>query len=474
MSSAQPSHQPDPPPAGSSVPPVESRPSATADPAELLPRTDSGSPILLWLAGRRRHSWLWLLVILVMAGVGMGGWRSLTATDRQPERASSKSTPPPRPVTLTTLTTGEGFSRTQLLGEVAASQKATIRAQTSGVIQQVLVQAGDRIVVGTPLFRLDDADQRLALAEAQARLAQERSNLARLEVGTRSEIITQRQAAVQSAHAREQEAVDNLQRTTELVKEGALSQRLLVEARTAVDTAKGQRLAAEAALAEAKAGPIREEIQAQQANVAVAQSAVNQARLALQRTQITATTAGVVESRTVSVGDYVRTADPLITLVSGDRLDVFLGLPEALSGKIAPGVKVRLTARALPQWQGQATITGVVPATDATSRRQRVRLRLANPPTGLLPGMAVTGSLEVPVNTPGFVVSRDALTQRQNQWMVFTVVEGQAKQINVDLVADMGEQVAIASDQLRGGEELVLQGGDGLTDGAAVKVVRSP
>jgi len=52
-------------------------------------------------------------------------------------------------------------------------------------VQRVLVQSGDRV---TPTIAiLDDADQQLAVAEAQARLAQERSELARLEVGTRRE-----------------------------------------------------------------------------------------------------------------------------------------------------------------------------------------------------------------------------------------------------------------------------------------------
>jgi RND family efflux transporter MFP subunit len=318
---------------------------------------------------------------------------------------------------------------------------------------------------------LDDADQQLTVSEAQAQLAQERSNLARLEVGTRREIVAQRQAAVRSARAREQEALDNLRRTTDLVAQGALSQRLQVEAQATVDDARGERLEAEAALAEAQAGPTREEIDAQRANVEAARAALNQARLALQRTRITALSGGVVQQRRLSPGDLVQAGGEIVTLVAGDNLDVFLEIPEELSGGITSGLPVELIARALPRWRERATITGVVPVADAASRRQRVRIRLDNPPPGLLSGMAVTGRLELPSNQPSFVVSRDALTRRQNQWLVFTVANGRARQLEVELVADMGEKVAIYNQQLRAGQPVVLRGGDGLQNGAAVKVV---
>ena len=84
--------------------------------------------------------------------------------------------------------------------------------------------------------------------------------------------------------------------------------------------------------------------------------------------------------------------------------------------------------------------------------------------------MAITGRLGLPSNTPGFVVSRDALTQRQNQWFVFTVTNGTATQVEVELVSDMGKQVAIASKQLQAGQPIVIRGGDGLQNGVAVQV----
>ncbi len=419
-----------------------------------------------------KRRWLWGIVILAITSGGLIAWRIIPTNRTQPATAQSSTTPAPRAVEVTTLTTGQGESRVKLLGQVEASQRFTIRAQTGGVIEQLLVQPGDRVRVNQEIAVLDDADQRLAVAEANARLAQQRSNLARLEVGTRPEIIAQRRAAVNTAKSREQEARDNLQRNQNLVAQGAIAQRTLVEVRAAVDTAHSQRLEAEAALAEAKAGPIREEIQAQKANVASASAALNQARLSQQRTQIIATTSGTVQTRQVSQGDLVQQGGELMTVLAGDRLEIFLEVPENLSGQVSPGTTVELTARALDKWKQRARVTGVVPSADTASRRQRIRIELPNPPQGLLAGMSVEAELVQPDNRASFVVSRDVLTQRQNKWFVFEVANGKAKPVPVEMLSDMGAKVAVFSPQLRTGQQIVLRGGDGLQDGMGVKVVK--
>ncbi|MEO0683948.1 MAG: efflux RND transporter periplasmic adaptor subunit [Cyanobacteria bacterium J06649_11] len=422
---------------------------------------------------KNRKPWLTLLLLISIGINGIAFFRVFNPTRQaeKPATASSVKPRPPRAVEVTTISRGNNTRNVQLLGQVESPQQATIKARTAGVVKEMLVQPGDRVRRGMTIAVLDNADQQLELSQARARLAQQRSELARLEVGTRPEIIAQREAAVRAAIAREAEAVDNLERRIKLVREGAIAQRLLVEARTAVDNARGERLEAQAELAEAKAGPTREVIDAQKANVAAAMSVVNQAKLASQRTNITASSGGVVLQRQVSPGDYLQNGGEIITLVAGDKLDIFLELPEQLSSQVATGTRVELTARALPQWKGNATITGVVPSADAASRRQRVRVRLDNPPQGLLPGMAITGNLQLAANTDGFIVSRDALTRKQDKWLVFAVDNGSVKQMEVEMVADMGQQVAISGKELQPGQQIVLRGGDGLRDGAKVRVL---
>lgn len=434
-------------------------------------QSDSSAPSEL-ASTRSRKPWFWRLLILFLATGGIILWRMLApGSTPRPSVAQQQKAPAPKAIETIALATGSATRSVQLLGQVEASQQSTLRAQTNGIVEKILVQSGDRVKTGMTIAVLDDTDQQLAIAQARAQLAQQRSNLARLEVGTRPEILAQRQATVTSAKARELEARDNLKRTSDLVKEGALSQRLLVEAQTQLDNIRGERVEAEAELAEAKAGPIREEIAAQRANVEAAKATLAQAELAQQRTKIVASQAGVVQTRHISNGDLVQSSSQIVTLVAGDRFDIFLELPEELSSQVTPAMTIDLTARALPQWKQRANITAVVPSADAASRRQRVRVQINNPPPGLLPGMAIAGNLNMPSNRSSFVVSRDALTRRQNQWLVFAVADGKAKQIPVEMVADMGKEVAIYHPTLRTGQRIVLRGGDGLQDGAPVKIV---
>lgn len=416
-----------------------------------------------------KRSQLGLLALLLIVGGGVVVWRTFTPA-RDPAPSEMAQGLPPVPVETVTLQRGEGMRRIQLLGQIEANKSATLRTQTAGTVQQVLVEVGDRITPGMTIAVLDDADQQLALAEARARLAQERSELARLEVGTRPEIIAQRRAELRSAQAREREAQQNLVRYEELVAAGAISEKALLEERATVDATRAERLKVQAALAEATAGPTREEIAAQQASVAAAESAVNQAQLTLARTQVKAPTGGIVRSREVSTGDLVERNTPVLTLVDSNELDVFLELPEQLSGSITPGLPVELTARALPSWRQRATISGVVPAANAASRRQIIRVQLQSPPENLLPKMAIAGELQLPINPNSFVMPRDALVQRDDNWLVYTVANGKAAEMKVQLVADMGETVAISGNQLRSGQPVVVRGGEALMHGAPVQV----
>ncbi len=424
----------------------------------------------------------WLLLLILLTGCGYGLWQVLGPKGGAPPGAGGPPAgmqgPPPRPVVTTTLQQGTAAQGVQVLGQVEASDSATLRSQTTGTVEALLVNEGDTVQDGQVIAKLNQTDQLLALAQAQAELAEADSNLAEMQSGTRQEVILQREAAVQAAIAREAEARDNLNRVKNLVTEGALAERQRIEAKTTLDAAVSDRLGAEAELADAKAGPRTDEIAAEQAKVAAEQAAVTQARLELQRTEIRATSAGVVSDRAVSVGDYVRSADPILTLINNETVDITLELPEQLAGQVEPGLPVKLVSRAMPGWETTAAIDALLPLASANSRRRPARIRLQNPPDGLLPGTAVLAQFQTPGNSSGYEVSRDALTRRADQWLVFGLREGEngqmAQQIEVTLISDLGETVIIDSPGLNPQQIIVLKGGDALMDEAPIMVVDGP
>jgi HlyD family secretion protein len=422
----------------------------------------------------KAHSFNWLLPLIIFSSGGIAVWQWVRWSEAPVQLAQTQQIQA-RPVETIKLTSGRAVQKIQLLGQVEASEKATIRTQVNGLVKQVLVKAGDRLGKGQIVALLDDSDQQLAVFEAQAHLAGEKSQLARLEMGTRSEIIAQRQAQLNAAKAKEKEAQDNLRRVIILTQEGALSERDLVQAKTEAYAAVNERLRIEAILTQAEAGPTSEEIEAQRRVVQAAEVALQKAQLDLQRTTITVDFPGVVQSRDVSVGEYVENGDPIITLVNVEELDVFLEVPEKLIGQIPPGFPVELTARAIPGWKQKVKVSAVVPITDTTTRRQLVRVSLSDPPPELLPGMAIEANVTLNIRSdqPIFTIPRNALTRRDDQWLIFVVNKHKVKQYAVELLADMGSRVAITHQDLQGDEEIVVTGGDGLRNGSKVRVISS-
>ena len=164
----------------------------------------------------------------------------------------------------------------------------------------------------------------------------------------------------------------------------------------------------------------------------------------------------------------------ILNLVSDRSLDIFLEIPESLSGQVTEGMQVNLLARALPNWEKTTQITAVIPSANSNSRRQLVRISLSNPPEQLLPGMAIQADLIMPiVDANTFTVPRDSLTRRGDQWLLFTVDNNQAEQLEVELIEDLGEDVIISHPQLKQGQSIVIKGGDGLQDDATVTIIKS-
>jgi membrane fusion protein (multidrug efflux system) len=88
----------------------------------------------------------------------------------------------------------------------------------AGTVRTVLVTENQAVQAGQPLFRLDDAPFRVALARAEARVAQARTDVAALKAGYRA-----RQADIALARTRESFAQREQQRQADLAARNFIS-----------------------------------------------------------------------------------------------------------------------------------------------------------------------------------------------------------------------------------------------------------
>lgn len=113
----------------------------------------------------RRSSWTGLAAAGLLALVFAGGCGS-DARSGEPEPAA----PAALPVEVATVATGAASAYYSGTASLEAEQEATVVARVGGVVEAVLVEAGDVVRAGQPLARLDDERLRLELERAEVTL----------------------------------------------------------------------------------------------------------------------------------------------------------------------------------------------------------------------------------------------------------------------------------------------------------------
>ncbi|MFM7190800.1 MAG: HlyD family secretion protein, partial [Microcystaceae cyanobacterium] len=86
-------------------------------------------------------------------------------------------------------------------GTVQPAVSVNVSPKNAGILRQLLVKEGDRVVKGQRLAKMDDTNLQGQLLQAQGQLAQAQANLQKLQAGNRPQEIQQAQADLQQAQA---------------------------------------------------------------------------------------------------------------------------------------------------------------------------------------------------------------------------------------------------------------------------------
>jgi membrane fusion protein (multidrug efflux system) len=246
------------------------------------------------------------------------------------------------------------------------ADSAQVTALVSGPVKEVRVQGTQSVKKGDVLLILDDADQRIALADAEAALRQARqrygqasatADAARARVTARGADIAQARARLRDANAAVERARAELARRESIAGTGAVSGEELTAARAALASATAARdlAAAGIAAAEATRGSASGDLAASEAvvrgttidtapDVAAAQARLDKARLDLERTVIRAPVDGVVTNKQVQVGQRIAAGAPVMIIVPIDTAYVDANFKESQFKRIRIGQPVELTS----------------------------------------------------------------------------------------------------------------------------------
>ena len=305
-----------------------------------------------------------------------------------------------------------------------------VSPRINGSVIEVLVKDNQRVEAGQVLARLDDADAKAALVQAQANLTSVMAAVDNVDARAAQEqaTIAEKAAAVTQARAQAGLARAQVDRYGKLAAEGWVSQQRIQTERASAETAAASVEQAQAALtAEQRASAVLGSTRNQSvAAVEQARALVDQAQLTLDRTVIRAPVAGVVGARGVRVGQVVQAGGQMMSIVPLQDTYVVANFKETQVGRMRLGQQVEIRADAFPKQAIVGHVDSFAPATGSefalipvenatgnfTKITQRVPVRIvvdrraSGEPIALRPGLSV--EVKVDLKSQGGAAFADA------------------------------------------------------------------
>ena len=204
----------------------------------------------------------------------------------------------------------------------------------------------------------------------------------------------------------------------------------------------------------------------------LARSAVELAKVRLEKLVIKAPFPGTLGFRTVSLGAYVAAGAPLVHLDKVDRLKVSFSVAELEFSRLATGQEIELAADALPGETFTATVSALDPSMDVNGRALKVRAVLDNAAGKLRPGLLVRVTVKGPPRR-AVMVPEAAIVPRGNETVVFVTDDNVAREAKVSTGQRTGGLVEIVAGVAEG-QGVVVAGNMRLSNGAPIEIVAAP
>lgn len=186
---------------------------------------------------------------------------------------------------------------------------------------------------------------------------------------------------------------------------------------------------------------------------------------------IFATMNGMVTQRLFDQGSYVSARQPFLIITDMNTLVVRFEISEPYYSFIQKNSLLQLRFNAYPDLPVQGKLMVIQPEVDAKSRSIRVDIKPQDFAGRLLVGMMAEMDLPLQSKTGIIAIPSTAvLTKPNDNKVVYVVEEGSARERQIVTGMVSGELTEIVSG-LKAGDQLVVQGQQGLKDGVGVKVM---
>lgn len=320
-----------------------------------------------------------------------------------------------------------------LPGSVQPVQETLVHPRTNGYVRAYRADLGDAVTADQVLAIIDTPEIDQELRQVQSAVQQSRAAL--LQARTQAEL-----ARTESA------------RYASLVTSGVVTQQETAQRRAQSDVTQAN-------------------VQAAQANLASAEANVRRLQDLKSFATVRAPFAGTITQRSVEVGQLVTAgsaaAQALFRVSRTDTVRVFVNVPQLYASAVRDGTAVTLRLRELPARTFRGTITRTAHVLDSATRSLLTEVRVPNADGALLSGMYAQVTLPLHREAAPLSVPSTALLTNADGTRMATVEHGAIRWRTVQVEADLGDRVVVASG-LSAADDVVVTPSDRLTDGQRV------
>ncbi len=304
-------------------------------------------------------------------------------------------------------------------GSLKADEDVMISSEVDGIVKSIKVEEGTAVSKGSLLVEINETDYLLDKQRAEAALKQAEATLANVK--------------------------SEFQRKESLYKEELITRQQYDDISTRV-------ILAEADLAKAK-------------------SMLESSEERLARTRIYSPLNGMVKEKKISSGDFVRISSPLLHLIKVDPLKLHFTISEKDIASLKTGQEVDFTVDSFPDKKFRGRVNLLYPNVEERTRTLQAEAVVPNSGRLLKPGLFVRATIYTGPPRDVIVAPLTALIYDNSTVSLFVVEGSLARVRKVTTGRKYGEDIEII-EGLNEKERIVVVGQNNLSEGIKVNVAR--
>lgn len=218
----------------------------------------------------------------------------------------------------------------------------TVKAPVDGEIRGLILDTGERIRKGQPLFGLGTQDENPEVEKAATELAKSQARLNNASQGNSEASRASAAAVLQSARNEVQSAEQNYNKMQRLYKVGGISRNRMEQAQRDLESARAGLSAAKARYEQVSRAYTPEELTEMEQQVQKNRTAYDAAILTVEGSEIVSPSTGIVRQIWVKNGEAVKKEQPVMQILSATDCTIIINYKIA-DPRLAEGMEASVT-----------------------------------------------------------------------------------------------------------------------------------